>query len=111
MNKIEALSEVMKMWTWLYKHPAHDETYYVTHVAKLTKPWRNNCPVCDLAEAECTSCLMAWEGQNGTFCTDPESPFRKWQETTLENPDYRTLYAGDIVAMAKRISLGMGASA
>ena len=103
MNKIAAVNEVEKMWTWLYKHPAHDENYYVKHVARLQKPWKNNCPACDLVEGVCANCLMAWENQSTTFCTDPESPFRKWQETTLDNPDYRTMYAGDIIALARTI--------
>jgi hypothetical protein len=110
MNKIEALKEATKMWTWLYKHPAHDEKYYVTHVARLSEPWKNNCPVCELAEDTCANCLMTWDEQNGTFCTDPESPFRKWKETRLDNPDFRMMYAGDIIAMTKEISGRLGAS-
>ncbi|MFH0784539.1 MAG: hypothetical protein V2B20_21625 [Pseudomonadota bacterium] len=104
MKKNEALNEMMKMWTWLYKHPAHDKKYYVSYVAKLSKPWKNNCPACELAGDNCGNCLMNFEGKQGSFCADPESPFRKWQDTTLDNPDYRTLYAGEIIAMAKRIS-------
>jgi hypothetical protein len=109
MNTIDALNEAEKMWIWLYKHPAHDENYYVKHVARLQKPWKNNCPVCDLAEGTCENCLMAWDNQNATFCTDPESPFRKWQETTLDNPDSRTMFAGDIIALTRTIRGRMSA--
>ena len=101
MQKIEALKEITKMWIWLYKHPAHDREYYVTHVAKLAQPWKNYCPLCNLEDGKCPDCLMKWEEQNGTFCTDPESPLQKWKETTTDNPDYRTLYSGEIIAIAE----------
>jgi hypothetical protein len=101
MQKIEALKEITKMWIWLYKHPAHDREYYVTHVAKLAQPWKNYCPLCNLEDGKCPDCLMKWGEQNGTFCTDPESPLQKWKETTTDNPDYRTLYSGEIIAIAK----------
>ena len=109
MNRIDAINETEKMWTWLYKHPAHDELYYVKHVAKMQKPWKNNCPVCELADGACSSCIIAWD--NGTFCTDPESPYSKWQATTLDNPDYRTLYAGDIIAITRTLRREIGALA
>jgi hypothetical protein len=98
--RIEALDDMKKMWMWLYKHPAHDKKYYASYVAKLDRPWKNDCPICDLAEQKCSDCLMQWDEQKDTFCTDTESPFRKWQETTTDNPDYRTLYAGEIIALA-----------
>jgi hypothetical protein len=111
MKKIDALNEVMKMWTWLYRHPAQDQKYYVTHVAKLAKPWKNYCPICEFVDDKCSDCLMTWEEMNGTFCTDPESPFRKWKETNTDNPDYRTLYAGEILAMTKTITKRLDTSA
>jgi len=102
MKKLEALNEAAKMWTWLYKHPAHDKKYYVTHVVKLEEPWKNDCPICEVVDSSCSDCLMQFEEQQGTFCTDPESPFRKWKETTLDNPDHRTFYAGEMIALAKK---------
>ena len=90
------------MWTWLYKHPAHDRKYYTTYVAKVEKPWKNDCPICDLADDSCQDCPMKGEGQTGTFCTDPESPFQKWMMTSLDKPDYRTLYSGEIIAIAQK---------
>ena len=41
--KIETLNDMIKMWMWLYKHPAHDQNYYVSYVAHLDRPWKNNC--------------------------------------------------------------------
>jgi hypothetical protein len=104
MKKSEALSETTKMWIWLYKHPAQDKKYYVTHVAKPETPWKNDCPLCEAVENGCPDCLMQWDEQNGTFCTDPESPFRKWKTTSLDNPDHRTWYAGQIIAMAQKVA-------
>ena len=98
---IEALSHLAQMWTWLYKYPAHDKKYYISHVANLEQPWKNDCPICDLVDGNCAQCILQWEGQKGTFCTDPESPFRKWKETSLDNPDYRAFYAGEIIALAQ----------
>jgi hypothetical protein len=102
MKKIEALKEIATMWTWLYKHPAHDRKYYETYVAKLNQPWRNDCPICDQEADICPDCPMKLEEQNGTFCTDPESPLQKWQATTTDHPDYRTLYSGEIIAIAQK---------
>jgi hypothetical protein len=110
LTKIEALDDLRKMWMWLYKHPAHDIKYYVSHVANLDRPWKNDCPLCDLADEKCSDCLMKWEKQKGTFCTDPESPFRKWMETTRDNADYRTLYAGEIIALAQEIKEKLSAA-
>ncbi len=111
MKRIEALNETAKMWVWLYKHPAQDKKYYVTHVAKLAKPWKNDCPLCEVAENTCSNCLMQFEEQKGTFCKDPESPFCKWQATSLDNPDYRTLYAGEMIAIAKNAARTLTATA
>jgi hypothetical protein len=101
MKKIDALKEITTMWTWLYKHPAHDRKFYETHVAKLAQPWKNDCPICDQEADTCLDCPMKLEEQNGTFCTDPESPLQKWKGTSTDNPDYRTLYSGEIIAIAK----------
>jgi len=102
MNKTEALNEVCKMWTWLYKHPAHDREYYVTHVAKLDQPWKNYCALGVLEDGKCPECLMEYEDRNGTFCTDPESPLQKWKETPTDNPDVRTMYSGQIIEIAQK---------
>ena len=102
MKKIEALKEITKMWTWLYKHPAHDREYYETYVAMLDRPWKNDCPICDQEADTCPNCPMKLEEQYGTFCTDPESPLQKWSATTTDNPDYRTLYSGEIIAIAQK---------
>jgi hypothetical protein len=101
MNKIDALKEIAIMWTWLYKHPAHDRKYYETYVAKLSQPWKNDCPICDQETDTCPECPMQYPEQNGTFCTDPESPLQKWKTTATSNPDFRTLYSGEIVAIAQ----------
>lgn len=111
MKKLEALNEMTKMWIWLYKHPAQDKKYYVTHVAKLEKAWKNDCPLCEVAENNCSNCLIQLDEQQGTFCTDPESPFKKWKATSLDKPDYRTWYAGKIIAMAQEATGTMGGAA
>ncbi len=105
MKVVDRSKEMVKMWTWLYKHPAHDREYYVTHVAKLSKPWKNLCPLCDLELTgdKCTNCLMSGEGQKVTFCSDPESPLNKWKITDTSNPDNRTYYAGEIIAIAQKL--------
>jgi hypothetical protein len=102
MKKLEALDEAAKMWIWLYKHPAHDKKYYVTYVAKPEHPWKNDCPICEVVENSCLNCLIQLDEPHGTFCTDPESPFLKWKATTLDNPDHRTFYAGEIIALAEK---------
>lgn len=105
MKVIEMSKEMLKMWTWLYKHPAHDREYYMTHVAKLSKPWKNLCPLCEmeLTGDKCSKCLMSEEVQKGTFCSDPESPLNKWKGTATDNPDNRTFYAGEVIAVAKKL--------
>jgi hypothetical protein len=105
MKVVDRSKEMVKMWTWLYKHPAHDREYYVTHVAKLSKPWKNLCPLCDLELTgdKCTNCLMSGEGQKVTFCSDPESPLSKWKITDTSNPDNRTYYAGEVIAIAQKL--------
>lgn len=112
MKVAEMSQEMVKMWTWLYKHPAHDREYYVTHVAKLSKPWKNLCPLCDLELTgdKCSKCLMAEADQKATFCSDPESPLNKWKTTDTNNPDNRTYFAGEVVAVAQRLTGRLGAS-
>jgi hypothetical protein len=93
----EALQELKKMWIWLYQHPAHDKKYYVEHVVKAEPPWKNDCPLCAIAEDNCKECLLLWDNGHGSLCSDPASPLSKWKETHLNNPDYRTWYAGQMI--------------
>ena len=113
MKVFEMSKEMVKMWTWLYKHPAHDREYYITHVAKLNQPWKNLCPLCELEKdgEKCSKCLMTEEPQKGTFCSDPESPLNQWKNTATNNPDNRTYFAGKIIAIAKKIMVKFSASA
>lgn len=102
MVRSEALDEFKKMWIWLYKHPAHDKSYYVKHVAKPDPAWKKDCPLCALSEGECQECLALWNQGNGTLCEDQESPLNKWRQTDLGDPDFRTWYAGKIVELTKK---------
>jgi len=102
MKKTDALQEFTKMWTWLYRHPAHDKQYYVKHVAKPDTAWRNDCPLCDLTEDECSECLTLWDNGKGSLCSDPESPLSKWRNTQLEDPHFRVWYAGKIADIASK---------
>jgi hypothetical protein len=113
MKKNEMLKEMVTMWTWLYKHPAHDREYYMTHVLKLAQPWKNLCPLCELDPLgqKCAECLMKEGNQAGNFCSDPDSPLNKWKDTNTNNPDNRTFYAGEVIAIAKRIKGKVGAAA
>ena len=73
MKIAEMSKEMVKMWTWLYKHPAHDREYYVTHVAKLSKPWKNLCPLCDmeLTGDKCTKVLNGRSGSKSNILCRP----------------------------------------
>jgi hypothetical protein len=103
MERSEALQEFKKMWTWLYKHPAHDSKYYVKHVAKPEQGWKNDCPLCALSDGECKECNALWDQGNGSLCSDPESPFSQWRKTHLNDPNFRTWYAGKIVDLADQV--------
>jgi hypothetical protein len=101
MERTKALQEFKKMWTWLYKHPAHDGKYYVQHVAKPQPAWRNECPLCALAkEGECQECKALWNSAAGSLCSDPASPLRQWRKTETADPDLRSWYAGKLVGLA-----------
>ncbi len=97
MFKKDALNEFKKMWTWLYQHPAHDKKYYIKHVVKIEDGWKNDCPLCDLSEGECTECLDLWDHGQGSLCKDPDSPYSMWRKTHLNDPNYRTWYAGKMI--------------
>lgn len=98
----DALQEFKKMWTWLYQHPAHDKKYYVKHVAKADPAWKNDCPLCALSDDDCTECLLLWDKGEGSLCSDPASPLSKWQKTHLNDPNFRTWYAGQIVDITQK---------
>ncbi len=102
MKKETALEEFKKMWTWLYRHPAHDKRYYVKHVAKPEEGWKNDCPLCTVSEGECQECLALWDKGKGSLCDDPESPLSKWKETHKNDPNFRTWYAGKIADIASK---------
>lgn len=99
----EALMEFKKMWTWLYQHPAHDKRYYVKHVVKADPAWKNDCPLCELSTGDgCKECLLLWDNGEGSLCSDPGSPLSKWRNTHLNDPNYRTWYAGKIVDITQK---------
>ena len=102
MERRIALEEFKKMWTWLYKHPAHDNKYYVSHVAKPQPAWKNDCPLCALSDGECGECKSLWDEGRGSLCSDPDSPLSKWKKTQLQDPDFRTWYAGKIVEITTK---------
>lgn len=106
MSKTEKLQEFHKMWTWLYKHPAHDPQYYVAHVAKPDTPWVNNCPLAITTGEDCVECLMMWDNGAGNLCHDTSSPMTKWRTSDMDDPDNRMWYAGKMVEMSKK-ALGL----
>jgi len=104
MENTQAMEEFKKMWTWLYRHPAHDKKYYVKHVAKADPAWRNDCPLCDMAPEDkgCTECLKIWDKGQGSLCDDPDSPLSRWKKAKLNDPNFRSWYAGQIADIADK---------
>ena len=102
MTMATELREFQKMWTWLSAHPAHDQEYYMKHVARLDKPWRSGCPLCHTAEGPCRNCEMLWKTEQGSLCTDQSSPLVKWRGTSLDDPDNRTWYANRIAMLGRQ---------
>ena len=98
----EALLEFKKMWTWLYKHPAHDQKYYIKHVIKVDGEWQKDCPLCEQLEGNCPECLALYDNGNGTLCEDQQSPLNKWRNTHLADPNYRMWYAGKVIDIAEK---------
>lgn len=98
----EAIVEFRKMWTWLYKHPAHDQKYYLKHVMKTDHEWQKDCPLCEHFEGNCSGCLEIYDKGNGTLCDDPKSPVNQWRKTQLADPDYRMWYAGKVVNIVEK---------
>ena len=78
------------MWAWLMGYPAHDQKYYMKHVARLDADWDNECPLSNSSEiSNCDGCNMLWESAKGTLCSDSRSPLYKWKNTSIELPDER----------------------
>jgi len=77
----------------------------VKHVAKADPPWKNDCPLCNLSEGECTACLSLWDNGHGNLCSDPDSPLSKWRTTQLSDPNFRTWYAGKIVDIVQKAKI------
>lgn len=105
MEFVDKAKELLKMWTWLYKHPAHDREYYIAHVAKLDKAWSNSCPFCELemSGGKCAKCHISGDEMKDTFCCDQESPLSKWKATDVSDPNNRTYYAGEVISVAKNL--------
>lgn len=102
MTTATELRDFQKMWTWLSSHPAHDQEYYMKHVAKLDQPWRGNCPLCHTAEGPCTNCEALWKTEQGSLCTDKNSPLAKWRKASLDDPDNRTWYANRVAILGQQ---------
>ncbi len=102
MTNLQDLQEFQRMWTWLSSHPAHDQDYYMKHVAKLEKPWTKGCPLCHTAKGPCKDCSILWQSDTGSLCDDEESPMVKWSKTAVEDPDNRTWFANRVAVLAMR---------
>lgn len=89
-----------KMWTWLYGYPAHDQKYYMENVATLDELWLNSCPLSNNKGDDCDGCRAIWQSENGSLCSDPDSPLYKWQATSRQHPDYRCYYASQVAVLA-----------
>jgi len=102
MATTNELKEFQKMWTWLSSHPAHNQEYYMKHVAKLATPWRDSCPLCHTAEGPCRNCEALWQSKYGGLCSDKNSPLNKWRQTSVDDPDNRTWYANRIALLGRQ---------
>jgi len=91
-----------KMWTWLSGYPAHDQAYYMEHVAALDTFWPNSCPLANDDGDACDGCSSIWQSPDGTLCTDPGSPLYKWRNTSRKQPDYRTYHASQVAVLAMK---------
>lgn len=60
------------------------------------RSWKNSCPLAAEEGEDCSGCRLLW---NGTLCTDRDSPVRKWQEASIQQPDLRTYYASQVGAL------------
>jgi hypothetical protein len=102
MATLIELQAFQKMWTWLSSHPAHDQNYYMTHVAQLDKPWPKSCPLCHSAAGSCKDCDPLWKSESGGLCDDQESPLNKWRQTSIEDPDNRTWFANRVAILSQQ---------
>lgn len=102
MTTIKELKDFQDMWTWLSSHPAHNQDYYMKYVAKLDAPWRGSCPLCHTAEGPCNNCDLLWKTKSGGLCTDKGSPLNKWRETSVDDPDNRSWYAGRVALLGRQ---------
>lgn len=102
MTTLQELQDFQKMWTWLSSHPAHNRDYYMTHVIKLTTPWKHSCPLChrELESGKCDTCCPLWQSESGGLCDDQESPLSRWQQTSVDDPDNRTWFANRVALLA-----------
>ena len=92
-----------KMWAWLRAYPAHDQEYYMKHVAKLQVNWVNSCPLSNKnEEKDCDGCKMLWKSERGTLCTDTRSPLHKWKKSVINRPNDRSYYASQIAVLAMK---------
>ncbi|MGB3210100.1 MAG: hypothetical protein WBB19_05275 [Desulforhopalus sp.] len=97
----EELRKFKNMWTWLIGYPAHDRMYYMQHVVKLDEMWINNCPLANEAGVEkCKGCQTLWDSNQGSLCTDPQSPVYRWINTDRNQPDKRSFYARQVAVIA-----------
>lgn len=102
MANQQEMLDFMKMWKWLSAHPAHDQEYYMKHVAKLDEAWEKGCPLCHSAEGVCTNCENLWKTARGSLCQDMDSPLNKWRKTSVDDPDNRTYYANRMATLSMR---------
>jgi len=96
----DELINFKKMWTWLSGYPAHDQEYYMKNVIQLDDTWLRNCPLANSADDNCDGCRLLWNSENGTLCTDTDSPVYKWKNTSRHRPDDRCYYASHIAVIA-----------
>lgn len=99
MTTLDELQAFQKMWTWLSSHPAHDQEYYMKHVAKLDSPWKDSCPLCHTSEGPCRDCDPLLHSGHGGLCADKGSLLSKWRQTSVDDPDNRTWYANRVALL------------
>ncbi len=106
----DELLHFKKMWTWLSGYPAHDRAYYIKHVAKLDDTWIRSCPLANNPdENSCDGCRLLWNSENGTLCTDADSPLYKWMHASRHHPDDRVYYASHVAVIGMNALKEMGA--
>ncbi|MDP3478512.1 MAG: hypothetical protein Q8R88_01980 [Desulfoprunum sp.] len=111
MINAEQLHEFVAMWKWLSAHPVNDRAYYLKYVVKGKSAWINDCPIATGEGAACTGCHMFWPGENGNLCSDSQSPLSHWQATSVEQPDLRIYYAGNVGTLGLQALRSLGVKA